>query len=67
MMKKYCRIKDVAAITGLKERTVRAFVLNKKIPFIKANGCVLFDLQELDAWLKGKSVPVLDNSKSVAV
>jgi len=67
MMKKYCRIKEVAEITGLKERTIRAYVLNKKIPFIKANGCVLFDLQEIDAWLKGKSVPVLDNAKPFAV
>jgi excisionase family DNA binding protein len=66
-MKKYCRIKEVAEITGLKERTVRAYVLNKKIPFIKANGCVLFDLEEIDSWLKGKSVPVLDNAKPLAV
>jgi excisionase family DNA binding protein len=65
-MKKYCRIKEVAEITGLKERTIRAYVLNKRIPFIKANGCVLFDLQEIDLWLKGKSVPVFDDCKAIA-
>jgi excisionase family DNA binding protein len=65
-MQKYGRVKEIAKITGLKERTIRAYVLNKKIPFIKANGCILFDLQEIDDWLESKKVPVLEESLNIA-
>lgn len=58
--KKYVRVEGLAAYTGLKPKTIRAYVLKKQIPFIKFNGCILFDLQEIDRWLAAKKVPALD-------
>ncbi|MCF7945918.1 MAG: helix-turn-helix domain-containing protein [Spirochaetia bacterium] len=60
--KRFVRINDLESYTGLKTRTIRAYVLNKKIPFIKVNGCLLFDLQEIDSWLEMRKVPVLEQS-----
>lgn len=57
---KYLRTTDVATYTRLSVNTIRAYVLQKKIPHIKRNGVVLFDLQEIDDWLKQGRVPVLD-------
>lgn len=58
MTRKYVRATDVALYTGLKLPTIRAYVLNKQIPFIKCNGVLLFDLGEIDKWLsKGRVEP----------
>ena len=58
MTKRYVRVSDVALYTGIKLPTVRAYVLNKQIPFIKCNGVILFDLDEIDVWLsRGRVAP----------
>lgn len=57
---KYLRTTDVATYTRLSVNTIRKYVLDKKIPHIKRNGVVLFDLQEIDEWLSQGRVPVLD-------
>ena len=62
MTKRYVRVSDVAFYTGIKLPTVRAYVLNKQIPFIKCNGIILFDLDEIDIWLsRGRVVPTASN------
>ena len=61
---KYCRAQEVADYTHLSICTIRAYVLQKKIPYIKKNGVVLFNLAEIDAWLNQSSVPVLDRHNS---
>jgi excisionase family DNA binding protein len=58
MPKKYVRTPEVAEYTGLSTHTIKAYVLNRKIPFIKVNGCVLFNLAEIDDWLQGNRVEV---------
>lgn len=63
---RYARTAEVAAYTKMSVATIRAYVLNKKIPYIKANGIVLFDLAEIDRWLQARSVPVLDRRNSHA-
>lgn len=57
---KYLRTTDVATYTRLSVNTIRKYVLDKRIPHIKRNGVVLFDLQEIDSWLQEGRVPVLD-------
>ena len=57
---KYLRTTDVATYTRLSVNTIRKYVLDKRIPHIKRNGVVLFDLQEIDSWLREGRVPVLD-------
>jgi predicted DNA-binding transcriptional regulator AlpA len=64
MIQKYVRAEDVAAYTALSVNTIRAYVLQKKIPYIKRNGVVIFDLNEIDTWLQQGRVPVLDRCNS---
>lgn len=53
---RYLRIPQVAEYTGLSVATIRARVLSKQIPYIKREGCVLFDINQVDAWLEGAQV-----------
>jgi predicted DNA-binding transcriptional regulator AlpA len=64
MNSKYVRAEDVATYTALSVNTIRAYVLQKKIPYIKRNGVVIFDLNEIDTWLQKGRVPVLERSNS---
>ena len=66
MNPRYARTAEVAEYTKMSVATIRSYVLNKKIPYIKANGIVLFDLAEIDKWLQARSVPVLDRRNSRA-
>lgn len=61
-VKKYVRINEVAAYLSLAPRTIRAYVLQKKIPYIKRNGTILFELGEIDHWVQAGRVPVLATS-----
>jgi excisionase family DNA binding protein len=49
---RFVRIKEVAAYTHLKVRTIRSYVLDKQIPHIKVKGCLVFDLDAIDSWMK---------------
>ncbi|NBK24519.1 MAG: DNA-binding protein [Spirochaetia bacterium] len=62
--KKYVRITEVAKYTSLSTYAIRKYVLEKKIPYIKVNGCVLFNLADIDAWLEGKRVNPISTIKS---
>jgi excisionase family DNA binding protein len=53
---RYLRAAQAAEYTGLSVATIRAYVQQKAIPFIKKGGCVLFDTFELDAWLQSSQV-----------
>ncbi len=59
--RQYLRADDVAKKLGVSIYTVRKYVLNKKIPYIKlegSRGSLLFDEMEIDTWLQGKKVDV---------
>lgn len=58
--KKYVRVNEIAAYLSLTPRTIRAYILQKKIPYIKRNGIVLFELGEIDRWMQAGRVAVLD-------
>ena len=60
-MAKYVRIKELASYTNLKERTIRSYVLKQQIPHIKIKGCLLFDLDVIDQWIKKHLRPEKDN------
>lgn len=58
-MSKYVKISAVAEFLSVKERTIRAYVLYRKIPYYKINGVLLFKLEEIDEWVKkGKVLPL---------
>lgn len=62
LAKKYVRIGDVATYLSLSPRTIRAYVLQKKIPYIKRNGTILFELSEIDQWVQAGRVSILTAS-----
>jgi excisionase family DNA binding protein len=62
MTTKYARIKEVAEYTHLKERTIRSYVLRKEIPYLKVKGCLVFNLEDIDAWMKNHSIKPADTN-----
>jgi len=62
--RKYVRIDVIANFLNVKPRTIRSYVLNKRIPHMKRNGVLLFDLKEVDEWVQSGRVEVLDPGRS---
>ena len=56
---KYLRMPEVAEYTRLSIHTIKSYVLNKRIPYIKANGSVLFNINDIDSWLDRNRVTPL--------
>ncbi len=46
-------VKDVAAILKVKEKTLYQWCEQGQIPCLKLNGCLRFDLDDIQAWIKG--------------
>ncbi|MGB4405590.1 MAG: helix-turn-helix domain-containing protein [Sphaerochaeta sp.] len=57
--RKYVRIDAVAEFLNVKPRTIRSYVLNKRIPHLKQNGVLLFDLNEIDEWIQSGRVQAI--------
>jgi DNA-binding transcriptional MerR regulator len=57
--KAYYKIQDVAEITRLKPKTIREYCSRKLIPHIKLYGNVLFDPDEIEAWIQASKVNVI--------
>jgi excisionase family DNA binding protein len=53
---------DIAELerrTAIKQATLRKYVVQRKIPFVKIGRLVRFDLSEIEAWITERKVPVL--------
>jgi excisionase family DNA binding protein len=53
---------DIAELerrTAIKQATLRKYVAQRKIPFVKIGRLVRFDLPEIEAWIAERKVPVL--------
>ena len=50
------KVPEVAQITGLKPKTIREYVYRRAIPYIKLNGAVLFDPEEIMKWINQSKV-----------
>ncbi len=51
---RFVGVKEVAELLNLKPRSIYEKVAQKKIPFHKPTGKLLFDLDEIIAWSKGE-------------
>ena len=51
----YLEVPDVAQMYHVEARTVYQWIYMDKIPYHKANGRVLFDLDELKDWSKNNA------------
>ena len=47
--------RDVASLLASKEKTIRHWVYQRKIPYVKINGLVRFDAKTIDQWIAGNS------------
>lgn len=50
-------VKEAAAMLRLKVSTVRAWILARKLPYVKLGGRVLFRREDLEAFIAASLVP----------
>jgi excisionase family DNA binding protein len=58
---------DIAELerrTAIKQATLRKYVAQRKIPFVKIGRLVRFDPIEIESWIKERKVPVLKGAKT---
>jgi excisionase family DNA binding protein len=53
------KIDEVSEITRLKPKTIREYCSRRLIPYIKLRGSVLFDLDDILAWMEASKVKVV--------
>lgn len=58
--KQYLTVKEVAVLLGIAEKTVRKYVWQKSIPYVKICGHVRFNQKRLEAWLEQRQVPTIE-------
>ncbi|PKL23551.1 MAG: hypothetical protein CVU43_16465 [Chloroflexi bacterium HGW-Chloroflexi-5] len=52
MVKKYLSVIEASQFLRLARSTIYGYVFNRRIPFIKVEGKVVFDEDSLVAWMK---------------
>ena len=45
-------VKDISTLLNIKEKTIYQWTSMNQIPFMKINGCLRFDQDEINEWLK---------------
>ncbi len=56
---------EIAGYLQISPRTIESWVWRKKIPHIKIGRCVRFDLEQIQEWLKVKSVGAMERQSNV--
>lgn len=59
--KRYLDVEGVASYLELSKHTIRSWVKNRKIPFIKCGRAVRFNLDDIEKWMQAKRVSCLGN------
>lgn len=57
-IKPYLTLPEVCDLTGLSKATIYYYTFNRSIPFIKKSGKLLFNREEIKAWLQDSHQPV---------
>jgi excisionase family DNA binding protein len=58
---------DIAELerrTAINRATLRKYVVQRKIPFVKIGRLVRFDLPEIEAWIAERKVPALKRGET---
>ena len=63
-MKKLLTIKEAADILGVSVNTIYKWTSAKKIPYVKVGGRVMFDPDDLEAWIEARKVDPIGSSRS---
>jgi len=61
MTKRFIGIKDLAEYLGIKDKTIRHWILVRQIPYYKTGHLVRFNLEEIEAWLQERKVTPLND------
>lgn len=57
---KLLTVNDVADLLAVSPKTIRKYIWERTIPYLKINGHIRFEQSQLDEWLDEKRVPTLD-------
>jgi excisionase family DNA binding protein len=58
--KRYLDVDELAKYLVLSPHTIRDWIKTRKIPFLKFDRAIRFDLDEIEKWLQNKKVPCLE-------
>ena len=50
----YMTVRDLAGYLCLSEPTIRRYVLNQEIPFLKIMGAIRFRMTEIELWVESR-------------
>jgi excisionase family DNA binding protein len=64
MMEHLIDIAELERRTAIKQATLRKYVVQRKIPFVKIGRLVRFDLSEIEGWIRERKVPVLKKEEA---
>jgi len=53
-------VKEVAELLKIAEKTVRKYLWQKQIPYLKIGGHVRFEKTQILAWISEKQVPTIE-------
>ena len=56
MDRRYLNIKELSNYLGISKGTLYVWVCQKRIPYVKISNLLRFDLNQIDGWVKAKSV-----------
>jgi excisionase family DNA binding protein len=64
MLEHLIDIAELERRTAIKQATLRKYVAQRKIPFVKIGRLVRFDLPEIVAWIAERKVPALKRGET---
>jgi len=56
MRKRFVGVSELSEYLSVKENTIYSWVNQRKIPHIKINGLVRFDLNRIDEWINERAI-----------
>ena len=59
MNKRFINKEELAQYLGISVNTIRSWVWMRQIPYVKLGKLVKFDLQEMENWLKIRTVKII--------
>jgi len=54
--RRYLNIRELSDYLGISKGTLYVWVCQKRIPYVKISNLLRFDLNQIDGWVKAKSV-----------
>lgn len=58
MEKRFLNVRELAEYLGIKRHTIYTWVSMKRIPYVKMGGRVMFDMRDVEKWIKERKVEV---------